>query len=208
MRIDWSVEDRDIDAIQQLLRDNGANPFVAGRIRDNVSGALPVFDRGELWRVMLGCLLTTQQRSGPGSRVSQFLQRRPFQPALADCSPTEAESMVSAALSAFGGLRRGPTVAGQAAANLARLEAGDWLRVEEKFQELLLCRSREPQPGDFAEERQAALFVQADSDGFGPKQSRNFWQWLGLTRFEIPLDSRVTAWLNSQHIFPFVLGAS
>jgi hypothetical protein len=115
--------------------------------------------------------------------------------------------MVSAALSAFGGLRRGPTVAGQAAANLARLEAGDWLRVEKKFQELLLCRSREPQPGDFAEERQAALFVQADSDGFGPKQSRNFWQWLGLTRFESPLDSRVTAWLNSKHIFPFVLSA-
>ncbi|MGH9436026.1 MAG: hypothetical protein ACRD06_08515, partial [Terriglobia bacterium] len=33
-------------------------------------------------------------------------------------------------------------------------------------------------------------------EGLGPKQSRNLWQWLGLTRYEIPLDSRVAAWIN------------
>ena len=32
--------------------------------------------------------------------------------------------------------------------------------------------------------------------GFGPKQSRNLWQWLGLTRYETPLDSRVVKWIN------------
>jgi hypothetical protein len=32
--------------------------------------------------------------------------------------------------------------------------------------------------------------------GLGPKQSRNLWQWLGLTRYEIPLDIRVTRWVN------------
>lgn len=32
--------------------------------------------------------------------------------------------------------------------------------------------------------------------GFGPKQSRNLLQWLGLTRHEIPIDSRVMSWLN------------
>ena len=34
-------------------------------------------------------------------------------------------------------------------------------------------------------------------DGLGPKQSRNLWQWLGLTRYETPLDSRVTDWINN-----------
>jgi hypothetical protein len=135
--------------------------------------------------------------------------------------------MVSAALSAFGGLRRGLTIARQAAANLTQLEAGGWLRVEENFQELLSRRSRLPDPGDFALEREAAVFVQGNSPvpegsrprrrkrpatwdglgGFGPKQSRNLWQWLGLSRFEIPLDSRTTTWLNSNRIFPFVLSA-
>lgn len=27
--------------------------------------------------------------------------------------------------------------------------------------------------------------------GIGPKQSRNFIQWVGLSRYEVPLDSRV-----------------
>lgn len=37
--------------------------------------------------------------------------------------------------------------------------------------------------------------------GFGPKQSRNFWQWIGLTRFEIPIDSRVAAWVGTNLSF-------
>ena len=32
--------------------------------------------------------------------------------------------------------------------------------------------------------------------GVGPKQARNLLQGLGLTRFEIPIDSRITKWLN------------
>ena len=43
--------------------------------------------------------------------------------------------------------------------------------------------------------------------GFGPKQSRNLWQDLGLTRYEIPLDSRVTDWVNVNEILPFKLTA-
>lgn len=32
--------------------------------------------------------------------------------------------------------------------------------------------------------------------GFGPKQSRNILQAMGLTRYEVPIDSRITNWLN------------
>lgn len=47
MRIDCSVESRDIELVQGLLRVNGANAFVLGRISDNVSGPAPVLDREE-----------------------------------------------------------------------------------------------------------------------------------------------------------------
>jgi hypothetical protein len=208
MLITWQVEDRDVDAVREVLESNGENPFVVGRIGDNVAGAAPTFSRDELWRVMLGCLLTTQKRSGPDSRVTQFLRRRPFRPALADCIAVSAEVVVAQAISEFGGLRRGPTIARQAAANLEWLEADGWLRVEERFRALLPSRSRQPRPGDVAEERQAAIFVDNALNGFGPKQSRNLWQWLGLTRFEIPLDRRVTDWLNQNQIFPFTLSAT
>ncbi len=46
-------------------------------------------------------------------------------------------------------------------------------------------------------EQKAAHFVQKSFVGFGPKQSRNFWQTLGLFRYEIPIDSNITKWLNN-----------
>jgi thermostable 8-oxoguanine DNA glycosylase len=33
-------------------------------------------------------------------------------------------------------------------------------------------------------------------DGIGPKQSRNLLQGIGVTKYEIPVDSRITKWLN------------
>jgi hypothetical protein len=203
--LEWSIEERDLVAVQNLLGHVSENLFVSGRIEDNLSGPPPQFSREEFWRVMLGCLVTTQQRSGPGSRVHQFLRRTPFEPALHDCSIETAELTISAALRNFGGLRRHSTIARQAAANLRRLE-GDWARVEAQFETLLILRAREPQPTQIESERTAAVFMQ-DFKGFGPKQSRNLWQWLGLTRFEIPLDSRVIRWFNQSRVFPFILSA-
>ena len=207
LRLEWLIDDRDLHAVQALLEHVSANLFVASRIQDNVSGPAPQFSKEEFWRVMLGCLLTTQQRSGSGSRVHQFLRRTPFEPALDDCSIETAEMTISAALRNFGGLRRHSTVAREAAANLRRFETGDWARVEAQFETLLILRAREPQPTQIESERTAAGFMQ-DFKGFGPKQSRNLWQWLGLTRFEIPLDSRVMRWLNESRVFPFILSAT
>jgi hypothetical protein len=45
-------------------------------------------------------------------------------------------------------------------------------------------------------ERIVARVLDEQLRGIGPKQSRNLLQELGLTRYEIPLDSRVAGWLN------------
>ena len=42
-----------------------------------------------------------------------------------------------------------------------------------------------------------ADFLHNEFKGFGPKQSRNFLQSLGLTKYEIPIDSRISQWLNN-----------
>jgi len=52
-----------------------------------------------------------------------------------------------------------------------------------------------------------AEYIAANLKGFGPKQSRNLLQWLGLSRYEIPLDSRITKWLN-EFGFPVKLSAT
>ncbi len=43
--------------------------------------------------------------------------------------------------------------------------------------------------------------------GFGPKKARNLLQELGLTIYEIPIDSRITKWLN-KFGFPFKLSST
>ena len=45
-------------------------------------------------------------------------------------------------------------------------------------------------------ERKLANFIAEKMPGFGPKQSRNFIQGPGLSRFEVPLDSRIAKWMR------------
>jgi hypothetical protein len=56
-------------------------------------------------------------------------------------------------------------------------------------------------------ESEVAEYLDDRFKGLGPKQSRNLLQGLGLTRYEIPIDSRITKWLN-KFGFPFHLSAS
>ena len=62
--------------------------------------------------------------------------------------------------------------------------------IKENLNKLLMVDSKE-------EERKLADELDDLFHGFGPKQSRNFLQALGLTKYEIPLDSRIIGWLNN-----------
>ncbi len=67
----------------------------------------------------------------------------------------------------------------------ANLEGGVW-------KELLARLSTLERNTTSKKEREVADYLQAGIfPGLGQKQSRNFIQWLGLSRYEIPLDSRV-----------------
>jgi len=56
-------------------------------------------------------------------------------------------------------------------------------------------------------ERKSADIIIDHLKGFGPKESRNLLQSLGLTRYEIPVDSRITKWLT-EFGFPIKLSAT
>ena len=55
---------------------------------------------------------------------------------------------------------------------------------------------------DVVVERHVADFIDDSFVGFGPKQARNLLQCLGLSQYEICIDSRMTNWLN-EFGFPF-----
>jgi len=70
-----------------------------------------------------------------------------------------------------------------------RLEDGLW-------DELIRQMSRLTDSPGRNVEIEVADFVHDSLDGFGPKQARNFLKGLGLTRYEIPINSRVSRWLR------------
>jgi hypothetical protein len=70
------------------------------------------------------------------------------------------------------------------------METGLWDKTDSVLERLRKTRTVEA-------ERKAAAFIQDNYEGFGPKQSRNLPQTLGLSQYEIPIDSRITKWLNN-----------
>jgi len=85
------------------------------------------------------------------------------------------------------------------ASNYRKIIERNWTLIKE-LEELKISDSK-------IKERNIADNLANDFNGFGPKQSRNFLQALGLTKFEIPIDSRITTWLNGFG-FPVTLTSS
>jgi hypothetical protein len=186
----------DVKRVREVVDAALETPLLKERERDNVNGPPPTFSKNSFWFVLVGCLLTTQQRSTRGSPVDRFLATEPFPLALSGCKADQVGAWVEDEIKRFGGIRRGPTIGRQAAANWQRLQSGEWHNAEKVFNLLLAQRKRSPVSADKDAERVAASWSDAIFDGLGPKQGRNLWQWLGLTRYETPLDSRVANWIN------------
>jgi len=201
MDIKWNVTKSDIRKIQEFFSEYKDSDFVIKRIERNIRKRKRIPSRQTIWRVLVGCLLTTQQRSGPGSNVAFFLKEKPFLLGYAYIkNQKNVKSYCHKVLSDRGGIRRTKTISLQIAENFKKLELGLWNDLREQLKKLV--KKSNPK-----KERDVAEIVAGNLDGLGPKQSRNFLQLLGLTRYEIPIDSRITKWLNNFG-FPVKLSAT
>ena len=201
MKIIWQVDVEDIAKVKEFFDRHKNNTFVKRRIATNLREDKPPVTKEQFWEVMIACLLTTQQRSGPGSSVARFISATPFPLNHELClAQAELDTFVTKVLSEFGGLRRSTTIGREAKANLGYLENGGWQATANVLETIRLHSSPET-------ERHAVRFIDDHFQGFGPKQSRNLIQELGLSRFEIPIDSRITKWLN-EFGFPVKLTAN
>lgn len=127
MKLKWQVEKSELQRLDAFRSAMRMHKFVSRRRARNVERSQKlVLDTPEIWRVHLGCLLTTQQRSGKGSRVSVLLCARPFPLGYDACiAARSCEKLIQGELKQRG-IRRAPTIARAAALNLHLLEAGGW----------------------------------------------------------------------------------
>ncbi len=199
MHIAWTIEERDVRRVHELVAVYEDHPIVTDRQKRNVERIDVLRTKGAVWRVIVGCLLTTQQRSGPNSLVAQFIRSRSDLFQFSACARKRKLALFAERTISRYGLRRAITIGKEIEANYRWLSEGGWAELR---RHLKLLDSDSPA----RIEREVAQFISAHFLGFGPKQSRNLLQWLGLTRYEIPLDSRILKWLNRSG-FPIHLSA-
>lgn len=201
-RLTWEIDQTLINSVKEFYNKHENNTFVRIRERRNINKQGLNLTKEFLWEKIIVCLLTSQQKSGPNSRVSLFCASKPFPLHLNFCLENldTLEIEVERVLKNFGGLRRSTVIAQHLKENLQILTANNWEilnNITNNYNEKT--------------EKEIEFFlvnnVQQQIKGFGPKQSRNFLQVLGVTKYEIPLDSRISDWLNKNR-FPIKLTAA
>ena len=199
MKIIWDINEIDIHRIKEFVsRFN--NPFVQNRISKNVQRQNIVIDKDSVIMNLFMCLLTTQQRAGPNSKVSAFLRQNPFPLTYESISShNNIESFIKETLLKNELTRFIHRISNFFTTNFQILQESNWQLIDTLRTELNENATK-------ATERRIADYLNDKFLGFGPKQSRNFLQGLGLTKFEIPIDSRITNWFN-KFGFPVTLSS-
>ena len=199
MEIYWNISDKDVKAIQQFIKNN-YNYFVENRIKKNIEKKNVVINKNEIIKVLIMCLLTSQQRSGPNTPIARFFNLSDFPLTYEKLKNTDnIKEFVRQTLLSNDLKRFNDRISKFFAQNFENIEKDNW-NILSLLKGLLKDATK-------FKERKVADYLNEWIIGFGPKQSRNFIQTLGLTKYEIPIDSRVTKWLNNFG-FPVTLTAS
>ena len=131
MKIVWEVEPEEVAQLRRFVSAGKDNPFVRSRIERNVTNPPTSVEIDLFWQVLVSCLLTSRQRSGPDSYVSQFLRSKPFPLAHAfyqqESDPLAAGERV---LRSAGGIRFYGRIAGYLAENYTTLSDGLWVETK------------------------------------------------------------------------------
>lgn len=196
MHASWVATEKDLKKWRKLYNDNKEKKFVVNRKTKNVcrQGIEPL-SKQKIWRAIVSCQVTTQQHSGFGSKVEKFLKSRSFVLNKKEFGKYTENIEVIEREFKDAGLRRGKIIAGYLRDIYLMLEQGEWSELRDQLGTLVTKSSLE-------DERSVVLYLLSEEPerrgktskkypGLGQKQSRNLIQTLGLSRYEIPIDSRV-----------------
>ncbi|MDH5478643.1 MAG: hypothetical protein OEY50_09950, partial [Nitrospinota bacterium] len=205
MKIRWIIGKKDINTAIRIIDRNKNAEFVKARINKNIKNRNKLkFNKAYFWQVMLLCLFTTQQKSSPQSPVNQFFKKGTFPLGLETCAKHQnsLDAFIEEKITKYGGIRRAPSIGREAFKNYLWLSNGGYVEVQKIYKDLIALNQNATSYDCIIKEREIANFISSRLLGFGPKQSRNMCQELGLFRYEIPIDSRIAKWFNSNG-FPF-----
>lgn len=196
----WVISQENGKPYKDFIERYKSHSIVKERINRNLRHINVSISKDRFWRAFVGCLLTTQQRSGPGSRVAVFLEADGPILNFDYCSNEKNLTKVAEEALSKNGLRRTERIAEEIAHAVDWLRQHDWSPIKSQLDKISSYTNAR-------KERAVARFLQEHFKGIGPKQSRNLIQWMGLSKYEIPLDSRMVKVLKELE-FPVPLSAT
>lgn len=199
MEFRWIISQGNVKPYRDFVECHKSHRIVKERIDRNLKHVDVVISKGRFWSALVGCLLTTQQRSGIGSRVDVFLKTDDPILKFNYCSTAKNLPKVVKETLSRNGLRRTELIAEEIDLAVSWLKQDGWAAVLSQLDSISSHTSAK-------KERAVARFLQEKFKGIGPKQSRNLIQWMGLSKYEIPLDSRMVKVLKELQ-FPVPLSA-
>jgi len=200
MIIDWKITEEDIENVTNIVSKHKNNPFVVNRYSRNIDKMNIDITTESMWRSLMQSILTTQEKSGPGSAVLALITEKPFPLDLTIINSQQDKELYIHKTLKNHGLHY-------------HNSKTDWILynynlMSSEFSNTLINNLENIANSDSLEvEREMAHIVSNMFKGIGPKQSRNFLQMQGLTKYVLPIDSRLTTWFNEMKIFPFTIDA-
>lgn len=184
MKLDWELSPSSIVKWKTFYEQNKDSSFVQNRFKRNVDRTEELdLSENAIWNAFVMCQLTTAQRSGPTSMVSKFLESSSPMLDYRTCTnATDPKRFFYDELT-FARVRRTKIISNNLADSLY------WFK-QKYMEEIKSLVKKTYSQGTRVSEIELAEAL-SGYKGIGLKQSRNFGQYLGVTKYEIPIDSRV-----------------
>ena len=200
MEFKWVITTNHKKKYRDFVERYKEHTFVKSRILTNVEHENFDLSPANFWRKLVGCLLSTRQRSGEGSRVSSFINSDNTLLDINYCLRTKNLAEVAQKTLFQNSIRRRNRIANEIEHARDWLASYGWQTIESQLDTISSYTT-------VKKERSVVNFLKENFKGIGPKQSRNLIQWMGLSKYEIPLDSRIVSVLRELD-FPIPLSSS
>lgn len=189
MKIVWDINESDIKAVKALISTHNSS-LVESRLERNIYKKNIQIDRDSIIRTLLHCLLISNQEPGADKNITNFFNKLPIILQYQFISKEkDIDELLSSILRENGLTRYIQKVPGFFSFNYSSLEQSNW-ELETKLKDSL-----ESNPAK-EEERKLADDIDQLFKGFGSKQARNFLQFLGITKYEIPIGPLMIQWMK------------
>src|SRR5438270_1920867 len=139
MGIIWEIDHADVRRVREFYGEHKDNWFVKNRTDCNLRPDKEPISLDYFWEILVGCLLTTQQPSGPGRPVHRFIKMLPYPlPYRTCCGHDDLAAYALGIFKKFGGIRRTTNISNELASNMTYLKNDGWAETQEMLERVRL----------------------------------------------------------------------